>query len=50
MEVSAHIQKLFALPGVRVVRCLEATQEWAAEPQPEFHQGSPSFVSYTDGG
>ena len=50
MEVSAHIQKLFALPGVQVVRRLEAIQEWPAEPQPMVDQGSPSFASFTDGG
>ena len=48
--VSAHIQKMFALPEVRVVRRLEAIQEWPAEPQPMFDQGSPSFAAFTDGG
>jgi hypothetical protein len=50
--VSAHLQRLFALPGVRPVQRLPGLSEWEAEPSAsfEFDEGSASFVSYADGG
>jgi hypothetical protein len=48
--VSAHLQKLFALPEVRNVRRLDPIAEWAAEPKPDLDQGSPSFAAFTDVG
>jgi hypothetical protein len=50
--VSAHLQRLFALPGVRPVQRLPVLSKWEAEPSAslEFDEGSPSFVSYADGG
>jgi hypothetical protein len=44
--VSAHIQRLFGLPGVRPVQRLTPLREWPAEPSLAFDEGSPSFVSY----
>jgi hypothetical protein len=47
--VSAHIQRLFALPGLRPVQPLTPLREWPAEPSLAFDEGSPSFVSYAAG-
>jgi hypothetical protein len=47
--VSSHIQRLFALPGVRPVQRLAPLREWPEEPSLAFDEGSPSFVSYAAG-
>ncbi|HEX7883542.1 MAG TPA: hypothetical protein VF499_12475 [Afipia sp.] len=48
--VSAHLQKLFLLPGVRPVQRLPRLREWPAEPAPANDAGSPSFIFFADAG
>ncbi|WP_334381401.1 MULTISPECIES: hypothetical protein [unclassified Bradyrhizobium] len=49
--VSAHLQQMFPLPGVRPVQRLPRLQMWPAEPSLAFDEGSPGFLSYaTDAG
>ncbi|HEX7883575.1 MAG TPA: hypothetical protein VF499_12655 [Afipia sp.] len=48
--VSAHLQKLFSLPGVRPVERLPRLQEWPEEPAPANDAGSPSFIYFADAG
>jgi hypothetical protein len=47
--VSAHIQRLFALRGLRPVQHLTPLREWPAEPSLPFDEGSLSFVSSAAG-
>jgi hypothetical protein len=47
--ISAHIRSQELVSGVRSVRKLEAAK-WPEKPRPEWDQGFPSFVSFSDGG
>jgi hypothetical protein len=47
--ISAHIQRAFPLPGVRLVQRLAPLLEWPREPSSNLNEGSPSFVSYAGG-